>query len=197
MLTDKEVFKIIKSLDQIMEAKSYYIARERKIDKDEVKNEMFITSFNMFKKSFNPKKSKPITFFLNFCIRRFNQVLLTKSALIKYPHHIVEKGLYKKFSYISLDINVGDDENNDLYDLFGSYEDETINKRDTINYVNKILKDSKLNTREKNVIQMYYGINKDKEYSLKEIGSYYDLSKERIRQIRDLGLKKIKNNIIV
>ncbi|NBC84221.1 MAG: sigma-70 family RNA polymerase sigma factor [Bacteroidetes bacterium] len=50
----------------------------------------------------------------------------------------------------------------------------------------------KLNDREFNIISMSYGINKNEVYSLHEIGDRLNMSSERVRQIRNAGLTKIK-----
>ena len=46
---------------------------------------------------------------------------------------------------------------------------------------------------EKNVIELYYGIN-GSPLTLEEIGEEYDLTKERIRQIKEKCIRKLRNN---
>lgn len=59
--------------------------------------------------------------------------------------------------------------------------------------LNKTL--SVLDERERNIIECYFGINTDFEpMTLEAIGEKYDLTKERIRQIKFKALRKLRHN---
>ena len=52
---------------------------------------------------------------------------------------------------------------------------------------------SVLNVRERNVITNYYGLNDDRHaYTLEEIGYMMDMTRERVRQVKDKALKKLR-----
>ncbi len=51
---------------------------------------------------------------------------------------------------------------------------------------------SVLSDKEKNIIEMRYGLNGNKPMSLKEIGDSFSLTKERIRQIEKRALEKLR-----
>ncbi|MEZ7893268.1 MAG: RNA polymerase sigma factor RpoD/SigA [Candidatus Wallbacteria bacterium] len=54
-----------------------------------------------------------------------------------------------------------------------------------------------LNRRERSIFTMYYGINSaSKNYTLKQIGKLFNLTKERIRQIKNNAVSKIKEYFI-
>lgn len=53
-----------------------------------------------------------------------------------------------------------------------------------------------LETRERNILQMYFGLNSERSYTLKELGKIYNLTRERIRQIKRDALEKIRDCII-
>lgn len=54
---------------------------------------------------------------------------------------------------------------------------------------------SVLDERERNIIECYFGINTDCEpMTLEAIGEKYDLTKERIRQIKFKALRKLRHN---
>lgn len=54
---------------------------------------------------------------------------------------------------------------------------------------------SLLSTREREIIECYYGINKDYDgMTLEAIGDKYGLTKERIRQIKEKAIRKIRHN---
>lgn len=50
-----------------------------------------------------------------------------------------------------------------------------------------------LEPREKEIIELRYGIKDGKEYTLEEIGQKFDLTRERIRQIETQALKRLRH----
>ena len=52
---------------------------------------------------------------------------------------------------------------------------------------------SVLNDRERNVIEAFYGINQP-ECTMEEIGKKYGLTRERVRQIREKAIRRLKQN---
>jgi RNA polymerase primary sigma factor len=53
---------------------------------------------------------------------------------------------------------------------------------------------SSLTEREKDVVTQYYGIAGTQALSLDEIGEKFDLTKERVRQIREKAIRKLRNS---
>jgi RNA polymerase primary sigma factor len=51
-----------------------------------------------------------------------------------------------------------------------------------------------LNVQERDIISMFYGINFKASYSLEEIAKKYELSRERVRQIKERALRKLRNS---
>ncbi len=49
-----------------------------------------------------------------------------------------------------------------------------------------------LNVHEKDVLKLYFGIGCDTEHTLEEIGIRFNLTRERIRQIKSKALCKLK-----
>lgn len=96
---------------------------------------------------------------------------------------------------LSLDMPTGEDEDGCMKDFlpdtsalmadtFSDLED----MRDDINHVLMIL-----NERERNIIKMFYGIG-GQEYSLEDIAEQTGLSSERVRQIKDKALRKLRQS---
>ena len=65
-----------------------------------------------------------------------------------------------------------------------------INKEAASYEINLIL--SELDWRENKILKMYFGLDTDKEMNLREIGETLNLTNERVRQIKDFALKKLR-----
>ena len=68
---------------------------------------------------------------------------------------------------------------------------EIVERQDTINVLNEYV--NKLKPRECMVIKMRYGLLDGKFKTLEEIGQYFGVSRERIRQVEERGLKRLKH----
>jgi RNA polymerase primary sigma factor len=53
-----------------------------------------------------------------------------------------------------------------------------------------------LTEREKNIIVRYFGLGKNKAETLEEIGNTLNLTKERVRQIKEDGMKKLRSHAV-
>jgi RNA polymerase primary sigma factor len=53
---------------------------------------------------------------------------------------------------------------------------------------------STLTERERDVIRLFYGIGMSHEYTLEEIGDKFDLTRERVRQIKEKAIKRLKHS---
>jgi RNA polymerase primary sigma factor len=85
-------------------------------------------------------------------------------------------------------------ENNSCYD----YEDSDFDYNEISN--NKYLIEkitSQINEREKDIVYRYYGINQNERYTLEEIGKEYGLTKERVRQIIDKAMTKMRSEALL
>lgn len=99
---------------------------------------------------------------------------------------------------VSMDNTLGYSSDTDL--------SETIENEDSLNPIEGLMQESlsidmervlnKLTTREREVIKMAMGIGHKTPYELEEIGEFFNLTKERIRQIKMDSLKKLKALII-
>jgi RNA polymerase primary sigma factor len=52
---------------------------------------------------------------------------------------------------------------------------------------------STLTVREKEVVTLFYGIGLNHGYTLEEIGEKYDLTRERVRQIKEKAIRRLRN----
>lgn len=105
----------------------------------------------------------------------------------------VELIVYPKCSSLNDMVNEDGDEVIDLL----SDEPEDFNKTVIDERIKNQIREtlSILDEREKNIIQCYYGIDTDCEpMTLEAIGEKYLLTKERIRQIKEKAIRKLRHN---
>lgn len=96
----------------------------------------------------------------------------------------------------SLNINLDSEDStgDELMDMVGDEStpvDMLILEKDMENFLLKAL--DQLTDREKQIIIFRYGLDNEKPKTLEEIGKIYDLSRERIRQIENQALGKLKD----
>jgi RNA polymerase primary sigma factor len=99
--------------------------------------------------------------------------------------------------HVSMDAPIStDDDSGSMYDLLSNDDDpdpDYILIRESLRKeIERSL--STLNEREANVIRYCYGLNMKHPLSLEEIGNIYGLTRERVRQIRERALKRLKQN---
>jgi RNA polymerase primary sigma factor len=51
-----------------------------------------------------------------------------------------------------------------------------------------------LSERERDVLKLYYGIGSQHEHTLDEIGDKFDLTRERVRQLKEKAIRRLRNN---
>lgn len=80
-----------------------------------------------------------------------------------------------------------------LHEIIG--EDLELSHEEKFKYLEEELSDIMANfpEREKRILFLYYGIGYDRTYNLREIGVLLSLTRERIRQIKEQTLNKLRN----
>ncbi len=117
------------------------------------------------------------------------------SKALDIPEERIQEVVNYDAGPASLDSKVGEDEDSDL----GSFiaDDKITSPEQNINNVmmkqqlDKILVN--LSDREREVIEMRYGLVDGRERTLEEIGTMYHVTRERIRQIENKALHKLQN----
>ena len=103
---------------------------------------------------------------------------------------------YMKKPQVSFDMPLSNDGSNDfcLYDLVQSDDtlspDDVVMKESVSTNVSRAL--NKLTIREASVLTMSFGLDGTQSCSLSDIALKYDMTSERVRQIRSRGLDKLK-----
>jgi RNA polymerase nonessential primary-like sigma factor len=94
---------------------------------------------------------------------------------------------------VSLEIKVGKEKDTELGDLLeteGASPEENLMRESLQKDIHQLLED--LTSREREVIEMRFGLGDGKPYSLAEIGRALELSRERVRQIEAKALQKLR-----
>ncbi len=97
---------------------------------------------------------------------------------------------------ISLETPMGEEEDSRLEDFIEDKEaispqDAAISSNMT-KQIQRVL--STLNEREERILRMRFGIGEKHEHTLEEVGQDFDLTRERIRQIEEKALRKLKHS---
>jgi len=95
---------------------------------------------------------------------------------------------------VSLETPIGEDGDGRLEDFIE--DEEVISPQDAAissnmaKRIQKVL--STLNEREEKILRMRFGIGEKHDHTLEEVGQYFELTRERIRQIEEKALRKLK-----
>ena len=90
----------------------------------------------------------------------------------------------------------GDNDKNSLIDVIPNDEqpspDTTLMRESLKNEVENVL--STLSEKEAEVIKLYFGINSERSATLEEIGERFNLTRERVRQIKEKAIRNLRHN---
>ncbi|MDX9696176.1 MAG: RNA polymerase sigma factor RpoD/SigA [Alphaproteobacteria bacterium] len=96
--------------------------------------------------------------------------------------------------HVSMDAPLTEGEDGDMYEVLLSND----NPSPDGNLLNDSLRKeiertlSSLTEREANIIKLYFGLNGKHPYTLEEIGEEFNLTRERVRQIKEKAIKRLK-----
>ena len=95
--------------------------------------------------------------------------------------------------HVSVDAPFVDGEDNSLLDVLPNEDspmaDSSLNQESLSKEVNRALE--QLNPRERDILKMFFGIG-CQEMTLEEIGAKFDLTRERVRQIKEKAIRRLK-----
>jgi len=109
----------------------------------------------------------------------------------------IKKSTLKQYNNrtMSIDAPIDDDSKNTLKDIIPTENSSSPQK---VQYEEsfKLELEHALNTlepREKRILKLYFGIGQERPATLEEIGEIFDLTRERIRQIKERALRKLRH----
>ena len=99
---------------------------------------------------------------------------------------------------ISISAKIEDGDDADTLEIFIPGEDvdydENIEKEELKQALDKMFDKVKLSDKEKTILKLRYGLLGNRPMTLNEIGKYYDVTRERIRQLEANAFKKIRRS---
>jgi len=116
--------------------------------------------------------------------------------ILETSSDIVEDALKVSSHHISMDAPIHEeDSGNNLYDILLNEESLSPDKGLIYNSLCKEIERtlSTLTEREADVIRYYFGLSGCKQHTLEEIGEEFGLTRERVRQIKEKTIKKMRN----
>lgn len=109
----------------------------------------------------------------------------------------VKQSLENSGRHLSMDapLKDGDTSSSNMYDVLKSSESPSPEKELMQESLQKEIERSlqTLTPREADVIRLYFGLNKKNALTLEEIGERFDLTRERVRQIKEKAIRRLKH----
>ena len=114
-----------------------------------------------------------------------------------YPLEKVKKVLKIAKEPISLETPIGDEEDSSLGDFIEDKKavapaDEVVNTK-LAEQIAQVLSD--LTPREEQVLRKRFGISETSDHTLEEVGKLFNVTRERIRQIKTKALRKLRHPV--
>ena len=138
---------------------------------------------------------------INRSLSRLEQLLEREPSIEELAEDVgisvmdVKQALANKGKPVSMDAPLRDDEDNSLYDVLRSTESPKPDRNLMAESLQKEV-DRALNTltlREKELLYLYYGLGNTVPHTLEEIGIKFDLTRERVRQIKEKAIRRLKH----
>lgn len=115
--------------------------------------------------------------------------------ILNTSRELVEDTLSLSNLHVSMDAPISDDESSNLYDmLLNNDSPDPDNELITDSLRKEIERSlSTLGEREADILRYYFGLNGFPPFTLEEIGEEFGLTRERVRQIKEKAIKKLRN----
>lgn len=114
---------------------------------------------------------------------------------VNIPHEKIEEAMKISGRHVSVDAPFSEGEENSLLDVLPNNDspmaDRSLVLESLHEEINRALQT--LNARERYIIEAFFGINQP-EMTLEEIGNKYELTRERVRQIKEKAIRRLRQN---
>jgi RNA polymerase primary sigma factor len=114
---------------------------------------------------------------------------------LEIPDYKIDAAKKITTRYISMDAPLTQDDETKFLDVFVSedtpHTDDFLMKESLAREIQRSL--ATLTKKERDVINLYYGIGMPHGLTLEEIGAKFDLTRERVRQIKEKAIRRLKH----
>ncbi len=114
---------------------------------------------------------------------------------LEVPNHKIDSAMKIATRYVSMDAPLAADEETKFLDVFVPKDtpetDEYLMRESLGREIQRSL--ATLSEKERDVINMYYGIGMNHSLTLEEIGSKFNLTRERVRQIKEKAIRRLRH----
>lgn len=117
------------------------------------------------------------------------------SELVELSLTEVKQSLKNTGRHVSMDAPLIEGEDSNLYDVMGSDESPSPDTQLMLESLREEIRRAldTLTPREADVVSSYFGLNAGHAMTLEEIGEKFDLTRERVRQIKEKAVRRLKH----
>jgi RNA polymerase primary sigma factor len=121
--------------------------------------------------------------------------ILELAQALELAPNDVKESIRSAGRHISMDAPVGQDEEGNMYDVIFNIDAPSPDRGLITDSLRKEIERalSTLSVREANIIRLYFGLNGKFPHTLEEIGEAFSLTRERVRQIKEKAIKRLKH----
>lgn len=114
---------------------------------------------------------------------------------VDIPQDKIEEAMKVSSRHVSVDAPFADGEDNSLLDVLPNNDSPMADKKLVLESLREEINQAlqTLNERERNIIEAFFGINQP-EMTLEEIGDKYGLTRERVRQIKEKAIRRLRHS---
>ena len=108
----------------------------------------------------------------------------------------IKESMKNSGRHLSMDAPLVEGEDSNLYDVLRSGESPSPDKDLMLESLQIEIERAlqTLTPREADLVRLYFGLNGKHPMTLEEIGETFDLTRERVRQIKEKAIKRLKHN---
>ena len=116
------------------------------------------------------------------------------AAALDMSEEDVKESLFSAGRHVSMDAPLQEGEEGDMYDVIKSSESPSPDNELVTESLRREIERSlsTLTPREADVLRLFFGLNGETALTLEEIGEKFELTRERVRQIKEKALRRLK-----
>ena len=117
------------------------------------------------------------------------------AELMESRSELIEDSMNFSNSHVSMDAPLREEEANNMYDVMLNEDSPSPDNELISGSLRKEIERSlaTLGDREAEILRYYFGLKNYQPHTLEEIGDIFGLTRERVRQIKEKAIKKLKN----